>query len=421
MPRIGELPTAHYPLHTTAGGFAMNSKFVNTMVRRYLRFDREHPFIFLAGILAFVGIAIGVMVLIIAMAIMNGMEKEFEKRLFVMNYPLTIYPKLRGAIDEDLVRNLEEKFPDLRFSPYMRTQVMVRRGGTLKGGLMFGIDPEREKVVNSVFAKAYKKPFGRYGVIIGRPLAKELNLKEGDKILFLFSKLQPAGLSLMPLTKRFTIEGLFRSGLNAYDESYYYTSFKTFEKILKRKPGRYDGIHVESKEPMRDIDTIREELPPTVGIIGWWQQNGNFFAAMQMEKHALFIVLMLIILIASLNIVSSLLMTVMNRRSDVALLLSLGASKREIRAIFFRLGLIIGVGGVAVGTLLGLGGMELLKHFDIVTLPEDVYGTSRLPLNLETVDFVSIVVGAFLISLFSSLYPARKASQIDPLKVLRNE
>ncbi len=399
----------------------MNPRFVNTMVKRYLRFDREHPFIFLAAILAFLGIAIGVTVLIIAMAIMNGMEKEFEKRLFVMNYPLTVYPKLRNAINDELVDQLGDKFPDLHFSPYMQTQVMVRKGGTLKGGLMFGIDPEREKAVNEVFAKAYAKPFGKYGVIIGKPLAEHLRLGMGDKVMFIFSKLQPAGLSLMPLSKRFTIEGLFRSGLNAYDESYYYTSFKTFEKVLKRKAGEYDGIHIDSKHPMRDIESIREELPSSVGIIGWWQQNGNFFAAMQMEKRALFIVLMLIILIASLNIVSSLLMTVMNRRSEVALLLSLGASKREIRQIFFRLGLIIGVGGVLVGTLLGLGGMELLKHFDIISLPEDVYGTTRLPLDLEWIDFVSIIVGAFLITLFSSLYPAKKASQVDPLKVLRNE
>jgi putative ABC transport system permease protein len=399
----------------------MNSRFVNTMVRRYLRFDKEHPFIFLAAILAFLGIAIGVTVLIIAMAIMNGMEKEFEKRLFVMNYPLTVYPKLPHAIDDDLVASLEDKFPDLRFSPYMQTQVMVRKGGTLKGGLMFGIDPEREKRVNEVFAKAYTKPFGKYGVIIGRPLAEHLRLDVGDKIMFIFSKLQPAGLSLMPLSKRFTIEGLFRSGLNSYDESYYYTSFKTFEKILGREPGRYDGIHIESDHPMRDIEQIKEELPGSVGIIGWWQQNGNFFAAMQMEKRALFIVLMLIILIASLNIVSSLLMTVMNRRSEVALLLSLGASKREIMQIFFRLGLIIGLGGVFVGAALGLGGMEILGRFDIITLPEDVYGTSRLPLDLDMADFASIIVGAFLITLFSSLYPAKKASQVDPLKVLRNE
>ncbi len=391
------------------------------MVRRYLRFDKEHPFIFLAGILAFLGIAVGVMVLIVAMAIMNGMEKEFEKRLFVMNYPLTIYPKVRHGIDRRLLEDLEAKFPDLRFSPYMRTQVMVRQEGRLKGGLLFGVDPEREKRVNEVFAKAYRQPFGKYGVIVGKPLAESLGLGVGDKITMLFSQLRPAGLSLMPLTKRFTITGLFRSGLNAYDESYFYTSFATFEKLLHRQAGRFDGIHIQSDDPMRDIGAIRAELPESVGIIGWWQQNGNFFAAMQMEKRALFIVLMLIILIASLNIVSSLLMTVMTRRSDVALLLSLGASRQEIRAIFFRLGLIIGVGGVAVGTLLGLGGMELLKHFDIVTLPEDVYGTSRLPLDLEWGDFLGIIVGALAISLLSSLYPAKKAAQIDPLKVLRNE
>ena len=399
----------------------MNRKFVNTMVRRYLRFYREHPFIFLSAILAFLGIAIGVTVLIIAMAIMNGMEKEFEKRLFVMNYPLTIYPKVRGAIDNELLETLENKFIDLKFSPYMQSQALVRKGGTLKGGLIFGVDPEREKEVNEVFAKAYTKPFGKYGIIIGKPLAQELGIGVGDKIMFLFSRMEPAGLSLMPLSKRFSVDGLFRSGLNAYDESYYYTSFKSFEKVLKREPGRYDGIHIDSKHPMRDIELIRSELPSTVGIIGWWQQNGNFFAAMQMEKRALFIVLMLIILIASLNIVSSLLMTVMNRRSEVALLLSLGASKKEILQIFFRLGLIIGVGGVFVGTLLGLGGMELLKHFDIISLPEDVYGTSRLPLALDWIDFVSIIVGAFIITLLSSLYPARKASQIDALQVLRNE
>jgi putative ABC transport system permease protein len=399
----------------------MNPRFVRTMVKRYLRFDSEHPFIFLSAILAFLGIAIGVTVLIIAMAIMNGMEKEFEKRLFVMNYPLTIYPKIPGAIDEHLLLDLEEKFIDLKFSPYMQTQALVRKGGVLKGGLMFGIDPEREKAVNEVFAKAYTKPIGKFGVIVGRPLADSLGVGVGDKITFLFSKMEPAGLSLMPLAKRFRIEGLFRSGLNAYDESYYYTTFANMEKILGRKPGHYDGIHIVSAHPMKDIELIRAELPKSVGIVGWWQQNGNFFAAMQMEKRALFIVLMLIILIASLNIVSSLLMTVMNRRSEVALLLSLGASKREILQIFFRLGLIIGIGGIIVGTILGLGGMELLKHFDIVSLPEDVYGTSRLPLDLDWRDFAGILVGAFVITLLSSSYPAKKAAQIDPLKVLRNE
>ncbi len=399
----------------------MNPRFVGTMVRRYLRFDSEHPFIFLSAILAFLGIAIGVTVLIIAMAIMNGMEKEFEKRLFVMNYPLTIYPKIPGAVNDNLLSDLEEKFMDLKFSPYMQTQVLVRKGSVLKGGLMFGIDPLREKEVNEVFAKAYTRPLGKFGVIIGRPLADSLGVRAGDKVTFLFSKMEPAGLSLMPLTKRFRVEGLFRSGLNAYDESYYYTTFANFEKILKREPGQYDGIHIVSSHPMDDIELVRSELPIGVGIVGWWQQNGNFFAAMQMEKHALFIVLMLIILIASLNIVSSLLMTVMNRRSEVALLLSLGASKREILHIFFRLGLIIGIGGISVGVIMGLGGMELLKHFDIVTLPEDVYGTSHLPLDLDWRDFIGILVGAFAITLLSSLYPAKKAAQIDPLKVLRNE
>jgi len=399
----------------------MDSRFVNTMVKRYLRFDREQPFIFLSAILAFLGIAIGVMVLIIAMAIMNGMEKEFEKRLFVMNYPLTIYPKVRGAIDDELLKYLENRFLDLKFSPYMQTQAIVKVDGTIKGGLFFGIDPKREKEVNEVFAKAYTKPFEKFGVIIGKPLADELGVGIGDKVLFIFSDIQPVGLSLMPLSKRFKVDGIFRSGLNAYDESYYYTSFDNFERIFKREDREYDGIHIETKKPMQDIKILQKELPSTVGIVGWWEQNGNFFAAMQMEKRALFIVLMLIILIASLNIVSSLLMTVMNRRSEVALLLSLGASKKEILHIFFKLGLIIGVGGLLVGTILGLSGIEILKHFDIISLPEDVYGTNRLPLVLDLFDFISIIVGAFIITIASSIYPAKKATLVDPLKTLRNE
>ncbi|MFW6307846.1 MAG: FtsX-like permease family protein, partial [Campylobacterales bacterium] len=154
------------------------------------------------------------------------------------------------------------------------------------------------------------------------------------------------------------------------------------------------------------IVALREFLPPLVGAVGWWQQNGNFFAALKMEKRALFIVLMLIILIASLNIISSLLMTVMNRRRDIALLLSLGLSKKELKAIFFRVGFIIGASGIVAGVALGLFGLYLLDSFPLVSLPADVYGTAKLPLEL---------------SLISSIYPAKKAADIDVLSVLRNE
>ncbi len=227
---------------------------------------------------------------------------------------------------------------------------------------------------------------------------------------------------MMPKMKRFVYSGEFKSGLTAYDKAYMYTSIAALRTILKKDKTYLNGIHIYSDEPFKDIELIKKELPEFgVGVLGWWQQNGNFFAAMEMEKQALFIVLMLIILIASLNIISSLLMTVMSRRKEIALLLSLGANTKEVKHIFLRLGIIIGFGGIIVGVALGFGGMFILENFDIISLPADVYGTSKLPLLLDTVDFISIVIGSMVIVFLSSLYPATKATKIDVLDVLRNE
>jgi putative ABC transport system permease protein len=170
-----------------------------------------------------------------------------------------------------------------------------------------------------------------------------------------------------------------------------------------------------------EIEDIKKALPQMVLIEGWWQQNGNFFAAMEMEKKALFLVLLLIILVASLNIISSLLMTVMSRRREIALMRTLGATKREIKSIFFKLGLIIGSAGIIAGTLLGGLGIWILTTFDIISMPPDVYGTSKLPVDLTLNDFGLIILGTSIIILLSALYPAKKASQTDPLTVLRNE
>jgi len=201
-----------------------------------------------------------------------------------------------------------------------------------------------------------------------------------------------------------------------------YTSLEAMQVILKRPKNTYDGIHIYSDNAMKDIKKIKEFLPQfTAGVMGWWQQNGNFFAAMQLEKQALFIVLMLIILIASLNIISSLLMTVMSRRKEIALLLSMGATAGEIKSIFLKLGVIIGVGGIILGTALGFTGMYILENFDIISLPADVYGTSKLPLLLNDIDLFLILTGSVLIVLLSSYYPAYKATKIDVLDVLRNE
>ena len=359
----------------------------------------------------------------IAMGIMNGTQKEFKKRLFVMNYPLTVLPMRENAVNDTLIDTLRTHFPELKFSPYYSTQVITRNAGAVQGSLLYGVDFAKESAMNPVFREATKESnsTSKFKAIIGDALSFEMDAPKGRKITLYFSEQQAIGFGTMPLQKRFVVDGTFHSGLKAYDKAIIYTTLEAFEKLLKRKRESYDGLHIYTEDPKGMIEKIRKVLPENTIIEGWWQQNGNFFAAMEMEKKALFLVLLLIILVASLNIVSSLLMTVMSRRSEIALMRTLGATQQEIRAIFFKLGVIIGSAGIVAGTLLGGFGIWLLKTFDIISVPEDVYGTSRLPVDLTLSDFGLIILGTAVIILLSARYPAKKAAQTDPLKVLRNE
>ncbi len=399
-----------------------STSLVTYLVKKYLRFDKSQPFITVSAILAFLGVAIGLMVLIIAMAIMNGTSKEFKSKISTMSYPITILPKADKKIDVYSLLVLRDKFPHLDFSPYLNSQVIVKQGDTMEGAVLFGVNFEDEIKINSIVNEAVKDMnVSGFEIITGKGIGESFSLFDGVKTTLIFTQSQPGGFSLIPTMKRFTYKGSFNSGMQAYDQSYIYTTIEALSKILKIKDKSFHGIHVHSDEPLEEIKKIREFLSSDFVAIGWWQQNGNLFSAMEMEKKALFIVLMLIILVASLNIISSLLMTVMNRRREIALLLSLGATKEEIKKAFFLLGTVIGGAGILFGTILGFLGMFLLGHFDIITLPEDVYGTSRLPLDLSTTDLVSILVGAVIIVLASSFYPSKKATQIDVLDTLRNE
>ncbi len=399
--------------------------FVNSFIKHYLKYDKKNPFIFISALLAFLGIAMGVMVLMIAMGVTNGTQDEFKKKLFIMNYPLTLTAYDAKAIDQNLTKKLQEKFPDIKISPFYVTQIIAKNADAVNGIILYGIDFEKEAAINPVFKKAYEavknQKYSKFSVIAGQALLDTLGLKKNEKVTFFFSKQEAAGFSTMPLQKRFTVLNSFSSGLNSYDKAIVYTTKEAFVKLNDRDLNYFDGLHIYTKEPMKMIKEIKKVLPANVVAEGWWEQNGGFFQAMQMEKKALFLVLLLIILVASLNIISSLLMTVMSRRSEIALMITLGASKKEIKAIFFKLGVIIGGFGIIFGTLLGLFGIWLLTTYDIISLPADVYGTSKLPIDLPLSDYLSIISGTAVIVLLSALYPAIKASNTNALEVLRNE
>ena len=392
------------------------------LVKKYLRFDKSQPFITISAFLAFFGVAIGLMVLMVAMSIMNGFDKEFERKLFAMNYPLTIHANSFQMVNSDDLEILSKKFPELKFSPFISTQVITKRGNKLEGAMLFGVDFKKEKKINSILKEGIgDTKLSKFDIVVGKQIKDNYLLDKEEKLTVIFTQSDPSGLSLIPKMKRFTYKASFESGLIAYDKLYMYTSIEALAAILRYEKGTYDGIHIYSDTPMEYIELIRQVLPGHLSVVGWWQLNGNFFAALALEKRALFIVLMLIILIASLNIISSLLMTVMSRRKEIALLLSLGAYKGEIKKAFFLLGVIIGGGGMIFGIFLGFVSLFLLGRFDLIDLPADVYGSSKLPLELSATDFTTIVIGTAIIVALSSFYPAYKATQVDVLDTLRNE
>ncbi len=388
---------------------------------KYLRFDREQPFIMLSMLLAFIGVCVGLCVLLVAMAIMNGFDKGLQERFMVMNYPLNVLTRARIAVDDELVSRLRAKFPELKFSPYISTQVITRGKGRFEGGILFGVHSQDEKKINKVVAQGLgEAELKEFDILVGKGLIEEFSLQRNDKLSVIFSNLNPNGLALIPQTKRFDVRHSFTSGLAFYDKAYLYADIEAVRKVLGRGDN-YNGVHISSNEPFKDKERLQAFLGDEYVVYGWWEQNANLFSALELEKRALFIVLMLIILAASLNIVSSLLMIVMNRRAEIALLLALGASKGEIKKAFFALGTLIGGSGMLAGILLAFGVLFALENFDIITLPADVYGTSKMLLDLDSLDLVLALVGAAFIVMISSYYPARKATQVDVLDTLRNE
>jgi putative ABC transport system permease protein len=400
----------------------MNKKLVRFIVSKYLRFDPSQPFISITAALAFLGVGLGVFVLIVAMAIMNGFDKEFEKKLSTMNYPITLYSKYGYEVSKDFADELQKNYPEFKFSPFIRASAIAKKNDGMEGVVVFGIEPQLEKPINDVFAHAVGQGgLGSFEALVGKKLQEDFKMEPNDKLTIIFAEGEPQGIGITPIMKRFSVNKSFSSGLLAYDKSYIYVNAKDLSKVLARSENMYDGVHIYTKDPLNDIKVLGSKLSEDYALVGWWQQNGNFFAALALEKRALFVVLMLIILVASLNIVSSLLMTVMSRRKEIALLLSLGADPKEIKAIFFRLGAIIGGSGIVVGIALAMIALYLLSNFDIVTLPADVYGSAKLPLELSILDFCLITLGSLVIVFLSSYYPAKKASEVDALTVLRNE
>ena len=404
----------------------MPKTLIAFICRKYLKYDKNLPFIFVTACLALVGIAIGVMVLVVTMAIMQGMTKEFENKLMVMNYPLTLHQKyFNKKINQDLLLKLQNQFPKLAFSPFIKTQALLKDQDQFKGVLVFGVNAALEKKTNPVFKQYFKKAqFAKFEAFIGKQLQQELEQNKAQnlaKISLYFTQSTMAGLLNMPRVKRFRLDKSFESGLINYDKTYIYTDIQDLRLILKIAKDEFDGIHIFSKHPKQDQQKLNQFLDNQFFVIGWWEQNKAFFQAIALEKKVFFIVLLLIIIIATLNIISALLMTVMMRRKEIAFLLSLGVSRQQIKQIFFRIGAMIGISGTSLGLIFGILSVYVLNKFQLIKLDAAVYGIATLPLEISLLDLGFITIVSIIIVLLAAFYPAKKASEINALRVLRNE
>lgn len=403
---------------------------------RYLRV--KQTFISLITILSIAGITIGVMALIIVIAVMSGAEAEFRSRILGVESHVMIMRYGSAFTDYRRIIKDVEKIDGVKTaSPYVFSQIMLRSSSRVSGAVLRGIDPgsagQAIKSLNKAFleqrlTKNQNAGTSAFvpGIILGQELARNLGVIENDIIYLISPRGMISPIGHIPAMKRFRVTGLFESGMYEYDTSLAYVHLKDAQSILHIGDS-VTNIGVRVKDIYK-ADNIAENIAANLnqkyktGLYwarDWMQMNRNLFSALKLEKKAMFIILTLIILVAAFNIASSLIMMVTGKTKDIAILKAMGATNKSIRRIFVFKGMIVGLTGTVLGMCLGLAGCILLKHYEFIKLPGDVYYFTTLPVKLEALDVFVIVSAAMIICYLATLYPARKASKLNPVEAIR--
>ncbi|MEN8265196.1 MAG: ABC transporter permease [Nitrospirota bacterium] len=315
-------------------------------------------------------------------------------------------------------------------SPFIYGQVMLRSGDRANGVVVRGVDPDIGIMTTDILTKLksgsindLKKKGRMPGIIIGTELLRSLGLFVGDEIDMVSPVGEIGPLGMVPKMKKFRVTGYFEAGMYEYDSSLAFIDMKYAQKFFNYGDS-VTGIEVKIDDinNAREIsDRIEKTLHPPYYARDWIEMNRNLFSALKLEKLAMFIILTLIILVASFNIVSNLIMIVIEKGREIAIMKTMGATGRGIMSIFIIHGLIIGIIGTAIGVLGGYGLCTLLKTYKFVNLPGDVYYLSYLPVKMSLFDFVTVSVAAILISLLATIYPSWQAAKLDPVEPLRYE
>lgn len=415
---------------------------------RYLRARRKQVFVSVITFISIGGILLGVAALIIVLAVMNGFESELRNKILGINSHIVL-TEHGGPIEnyEAVMKEVETVKGVVASTPFIYSQAMLKRSGDISGVVLRGLDPSTATKVISLGKMeagqlSYLTPEGRSGlkdvkdkdapgIILGRELAKNLSVSLFDTVEIL----SPMGIStpmgMVPRIKTFIVVGIFDSGFFEYDATLAFTSLQDSQSLMGMG-SKVTGIEIK----VDDIYQARTVAQRIVNKLGfpfwakdWMQMNKNLFAALKLEKRVMFIILALIVLVAAFNIICTLIMVVMEKNKDIAILKSMGATSRGIMKIFVLQGLIIGGVGTFLGAVTGLLiainlnqiSLYVEKLLGIKILPSDVYYLSSLPSQVNYWDLVVIVIGSLLISFLATLYPSWSASKLDPAEALRYE
>ncbi len=407
---------------------------------RYTRQGRRgrnsSGFISFISAISVASIAVGVMALIVVLSVMNGFQKEVRDRM------LSVIPHIEvinyGGVlaDWESTAELLKKNPHvLGIAPYASGQGLVSSGSSVRGVVIRGIDPVSEPNVSEIdkqmlIGELTDLKSGEFGIILGRDLASILHLRIGDKVNVIIPQGRTTPAGIVPRMRAFTLVGVFSSGHYEYDSTMALIGLTDAEALFRQNGPSGLQVRVDdmNKAPAISYDLLKL-LPRTFAVTDWSKQNRTWFAAVQVEKRMMAIILFLIVLVGAFGLVSSMVMTVTEKQSDIAILRTLGASPASIMTIFMVQGAVVGFIGVTVGVALGLGiacNLDVIvpaieSLFGIQFLPKEVYFISSLPSDPRVGDIVPIALFSFLLSLVATIYPSWRASKTKPAEALRYE
>ena len=371
---------------------------------RYL--GGKKSFISLTSFFSVLGIAVGVAALIVVLSVMNGFNSTLTEKIIGVN-PHVVVMSYNHFFSEREVGEIEKMY---RSSPFLLSQCIASSGRVSVGALIRGINFENAPV-NRYFS------IKKRGLIVGKELANILGIGVGDKIRLIF----PLTKASIPVSWEGKVDGIFNSGLYDYDASMIFMPLNRMQEILDMR-GIITGMGIYLEDPFKAeglAKNLSARLSYPLYARSWMNMNRNFFFALKLEKVTMSIVLSLIVLVAVLNILSSLTMSVMGKVKDIAVLISMGATSKNIKRIFVIQGFILGLSGVAMGNILGFIICFMLKKYHFITLPSDVYYITTLPVDIHLMDVAIISLFALFLSIFASLYPAHKASKCNVIEVLK--